>query len=215
MAKIIGLLHLKGGVGRSTIATNLAGELSRANNVALLDCDMPQGTSASWAAIRHQTKPNSKLLTDTASNHQELVNKVEVLQGKTDFIILDSPPRVAEMARALLMLSDLIIIPVGASAAEIWACFDVIELLNEARDIREVNAYLLWTRYRAYTRLAQELHKEAKKALGLPVLKTTQGYRVVYAEALGRGLTVGELRDANARQELVSLVVEVKKLSIK
>jgi len=210
MAKIIGLLQLKGGVGRSTIATNLAGELARANNVVLLDCDMPQGTSASWAAIRNQIKPNTKLLTTTATSHQELIGKIDEVQN-ADYIILDSPPRIAEMARALLMLSDLIIIPVSASAAEIWACADVMELVNEAREIREVNAYLLWTRYRAYTRLAQELHKEAKKALGLPAMRTEMGYRVAYAEALGRGLTVCELRDTTARNELVKLVVEVKR----
>jgi len=34
---------------------------------------------------------------------------------------------------------------------------------------------------------------------------------VAYAEALGRGLTVCELRDTNARNELVKLVVEVKR----
>jgi len=210
MAKIIGILQLKGGVGRSTIATNLAGELARANNVVLLDCDMPQGTSASWSAIRNQIKPSPKLLTTTASSHQELIDKVHEVQ-EADYIILDSPPRIEEMARVLLMLSDLIIIPITASAAEIWACADVMELVNEAREIREVNAYLLWTRYRSYTRLAQELHKEAKKALGLPVMKTEMGYRVAYAEALGRGLTVCELRDTNARNELVKLVVEVKR----
>jgi len=211
MSKIIGILQLKGGVGRSTIATNLAGELSRANNVALLDCDMPQGTSASWAAIRYQVKPNQKLSTDTVSSHPELVDKVEALQGKTDFIILDSPPRIATMARALLMLADLTIIPVGVSAAEVWACSDVMELLKEAREIREVEAYLLWSRYRSYTRLAQELHTDAEKELGLPAMKTTLGYRTAYAEALGRGLTVGELKDPSARRELVSLVVEVKR----
>jgi len=210
MAKIIGLLQLKGGVGRSTIATNLAGELARANNVVLLDCDMPQGTSASWAAIRNQTKPNSKLLTAIATSHQELIDKIDEVQ-EADYIILDSPPRIEEMARALLMLSDLIIIPVTASAAEIWACADVMDLVNEAREIREVNAYLLWTRYRSYTRLAQELHAETKKVLGLPAMRAEMGYRVAYAEALGRGLTVGELRDANARNELVKLVVEVKR----
>lgn len=54
MTKIIGLLQLKGGAGRSTVSTNLAGELSKSGKTVLIDCDMPQGTSASWFAVRQQ-----------------------------------------------------------------------------------------------------------------------------------------------------------------
>jgi chromosome partitioning protein len=54
MAKIIGVIQVKGGAGRSTVSTNLAGELSKQGKTVLIDCDMPQGTSASWYAVRHQ-----------------------------------------------------------------------------------------------------------------------------------------------------------------
>jgi chromosome partitioning protein len=47
MAKIIGMIQVKGGVGRSTVATNIAGVMALKNKTVLIDCDMPQGTSAS------------------------------------------------------------------------------------------------------------------------------------------------------------------------
>ncbi|MCB1997034.1 MAG: ParA family protein, partial [Rhodoferax sp.] len=50
MAKILGVIQVKGGAGRSTVATNLAGELAKIGRTVLIDCDMPQGTSASWYA---------------------------------------------------------------------------------------------------------------------------------------------------------------------
>jgi len=45
MADIIGVIQVKGGVGRSTIATNLAAILSAAGPTTLIDCDLPQGTA--------------------------------------------------------------------------------------------------------------------------------------------------------------------------
>ena len=45
--KTIGIVQVKGGAGRSTVATTIAGELAKGATVALVDCDQPQGTSAS------------------------------------------------------------------------------------------------------------------------------------------------------------------------
>lgn len=212
MSRIIGLVQVKGGAGRSTIATNLAGELARTATTALLDCDMPQGTSASWAAIREKVRPSDRFIADTVKSHRELVEKVEKLRDKADYIILDGPPRIAEVARTILLLADVTLIPIGASAAEVWATNDMLELVNEAKKVRKVDARILWTRFRGYTRLAQELAEEADKVLKLPSMKAVLGYRVAYAEAIGQGLTAAELQDANAREEVVRLVVEVKRL---
>ena len=74
MPKVIGVIQVKGGAGRSTLSTNLAGELSKVGKTVLIDGDMPQGTSASWFAVRQEaTATNdlvSKLKTDTATTHK-------------------------------------------------------------------------------------------------------------------------------------------------
>ncbi|MDQ3057610.1 MAG: ParA family protein, partial [Pseudomonadota bacterium] len=134
MAKIIGIIQVKGGAGRSTIATNLAGELSKKGVTVLIDGDMPQGTSASWYALRQEAGRTDDLIADTARDHRELIQKVEKHnKAGTDFIVLDGPPRLAEMTRAILMLADVCLIPVGASVAEIWATTDVLAIIEEAR----------------------------------------------------------------------------------
>lgn len=216
-AKTIGIIQVKGGAGRSTVSTNLAGELSKIGKTVLIDCDMPQGTSASWFAVRQQEDTRQKplfsenLLADTAINHRELVAKVEQYQD-ADFIVLDGPPRIAELTRAILVLADLCLIPVGASAAEIWATSDLLALIEEAKQVKPVNARMVWTRYRGHTRLAQELSELATKELGLVALSTTLGMRVAYMEALGGGLTVGELSEPSAKAEIKSLIDEIQKL---
>jgi chromosome partitioning protein len=210
-AKTIGIIQVKGGAGRSTVSTNLAGELSKQGKTVLIDCDMPQGTSASWYAVRVQSGKKGGLTTDTASSHQELVTKVQEY-SKADYIVLDGPPRIAELTKAILILADLCLVPVGASAAEIWATNDLLALITAAKQVKAINARLVWTRYRPNTKLAQELSEMATKELGLAALSTTMGMRVTYMQALGEGLTVAELADQSAKGEAKSLVEEVKKL---
>jgi chromosome partitioning protein len=212
MARAIGLVQLKGGAGRTTIATNLAGELARFSDVMLLDCDMPQGTSASWAALRKQTGRGTRLEFDTVRDPVELAAKIERRADQTGFIILDGTPRLDELSRAILSFSDLCLVPVGASPAEIWATSQLCGMIAEVNKVRPVVACLVWTRFRAYTHIARKLSEAADAALSLPALKSTLGYRVAYAEALGRGLTAAELGDRDARLEIVGLVAEIRRI---
>ena len=210
-AKTIGIIQVKGGAGRSTVSTNLAGELSKMGKTVLIDCDMPQGTAASWYSVREQAGKASNLVADTATNHRELVAKVEQYQD-ADFIVLDGPPRIAELTRAILVLADLCLIPVGASAAEIWATADLLALVEEATKVKEINARMIWTRHRPHTRLAQDLSELAAKELGLVALTTTLGMRGAYMQALGEGLTVAELYEPSAKAEIKSLTEEIQTL---
>jgi chromosome partitioning protein len=212
-AKIIGVIQVKGGAGRSTLATNLAGELSKVGRTVLIDADMPQGTSASWYAVRTRTYGDDPhLAADTVSDHLELIAKAEQHAKTADFIVLDGPPRIAEMTRAIMLLADLCLVPVGASVAEIWATTDVLAIIEQAKKIRQIDARVIWTRHRAFTNLAKELTEQATAELGLPILSTSMGLRVAYPEALGAGLTVAELADQNARNELRFLITEIKRI---
>ena len=215
-AKVIGIIQVKGGAGRSTLATNVAGELAKIGQTVLIDGDMPQGTSASWYAMRQQAGKTgdlaSGLIADTAANHNELIAKVERYAPKADYIVLDGPPRIAEMTRAILMLADLSLVPVGASVAEIWATADVLTIIEQAKKVQPIDARMIWTRHRSATRLAKDLSEQATAELGLPIMKTPLALRVAYPEALGAGLTVAELPDKNARQELRLLMAEIRRI---
>ena len=214
MARIIGIIQVKGGAGRSTIATNLAGMLAaEGRKVALVDCDMPQGTSASWAAIRRGDDLVGDMTVATAANHVELVERVQALDGSHDYIVLDAPPRIAEMTRAALILSRLCLIPLGASAAELWATGDLMTTINEAKAVKpDVDARILWTRFRGSTKSAQELSAAAKGELGLKELGSKLGYRVAFSEALARGMTVLEWPERTARVEFQAVGKEIKRI---
>jgi chromosome partitioning protein len=213
MAKIIGIVQVKGGAGRSTIATNLAAILASEAKTVLIDCDMPQGTSMSWYALRSAENKTQGLSLATARDHKELVEIVQGFNQSHDYIVLDAPPRIAEVTRVMLMISDLLLIPLGASAAEIWATTDLLATIDEAKEKRpQLDYRILWNRYRSYTKSAKELSNAVHTELKAPELKTKLGYRVAYPDALANGLSVLEWHDKNAKEEIAALGKEIIKI---
>jgi chromosome partitioning protein len=97
MTKIIGIVQLKGGTGRSTVVTNMAGELAKLGRTLLIDCDTPQGTATSWAALRQQAGNQAgiqeiDLIAETAATPKELLQKDEQHKDAA-YIVLDGPPQ--------------------------------------------------------------------------------------------------------------------------
>ena len=122
MAKIIGFVQLKGGVGRSTIATNLAGTLAETARVALLDCDFPQYTCSHWLQTRKDLyELDDHLDLYQPSTFKALLKLTEQLVDKYDYIVIDCPPRLDGYSLVTLMISNLVLLPLGASAAELWS----------------------------------------------------------------------------------------------
>ena len=207
MAKIISIIQVKGGTGKSTLVTNLVGVMAARKKVVLIDADMPQATSASWASIRQQ----ENITTVTASDHIHLIAEIERFNESHDFIVIDAPPRIAEITKVALMLSDLCLVPLGASAAEIWATSDLLKIIDAAKAHKpEIDVRIIWNRFRASTRSAQELSEVAHKELKLKELKTKLGYRVAYSEALARGMTAAEWPDKEARKESKAFGKEIE-----
>lgn len=211
MGRIIGVVQVKGGVGRSTLATNLAAALSQHGSTALIDADVPQGTSASWGSLRERAGRLGRLTVAGVADHRALVSKARELVAINDFVVIDGPPRLAEITRAIMVMSRLCLVPLGASAAEIWATADLVKTITEARERRmDINACIVWNRFREHTRSARELGDAAEKQLGLPALHSKLGYRVAYSEALARGLSVSEWPDRQAQEEFSALAAEIK-----
>jgi chromosome partitioning protein len=213
MAAIIGIIQVKGGVGRSTVATNLAGVLSRSAPTVLIDCDLPQGTSASWYALRQAEMTSENLALALARDYRELIALVKQFSPTHRYLVIDGPPRIAEMTRAIMFLSALCLVPLAASAAEIWSTADLLPIVAEARKRRkDEDVRLVWNRFRGHTREAQELRSAVSTEIPLLGLNTRLGYRVAYSEALARGLAADEWLDRHAHGEIRALVAEIREI---
>ena len=75
-----------------------------------------------------------------------------------------------------------------------------------------MDARIVWTRFRAVTKSAQELSEAVAKELKLKELHSRLGYRVAYSDALGQGRTVMEWPDMVAREEILALGQEVGRI---
>lgn len=210
VANVISIVQVKGGARRSTLATNLAAALAREGNTTLIDGDVPQGTSLSWGALRNGEGRAGRLSVLAAASHSDLAYKVQQLKETQDYIVIDGPPRIAEITRAMLVMSDLCLIPLGASVAEVWATTDLLKTIEQAR-LRQhpVDARIVWNRFRGHTRTARELCESVKVELGMPELQSRLGSRVAYCEVLARGLAVDEWHDKAASAELRAMTQEV------
>jgi len=204
---ILGVLNQKGGVGKTTLCVNLAASFARSGaRVLLIDAD-PQGSSLDWAAAREGVPLFSVVGFPRPSIHKEIAQ----IGAGYDHIIIDGPPRVADLARSAIMASDMVLIPVQPSPYDIWAADEVVKLIDEARVYKEnLKSAFVVNRKIANTAIGRDVG-EALSAYSVPTLRTTIAQRVVFAEAATRGLAVHEV-DASgpATGEIEALAVELK-----
>lgn len=205
MAKFISVAQLKGGAGKSTITTNLAGALAREFRTGLIDADLPQATSARWASLRQ----DPQLLVAVADSAADLAREAERLDDLCDVVVIDLPPRSLKYLREIIPFTDLMLMPLTASAADVWATEQLVDFVREARKTsKRLKARLVWNRLRA-SRATDAFLQETAADLRAKELESHLGSRTAYVEALGRGLTVLEWTDAKARAEFEVLLSEV------
>lgn len=183
----IALTGQKGGSGKSTVAIALAAEfLARGLRVLLVDADA-QGTARTWGAVANENgHPAPTVVSMGADLHK--AGQLPALAKGFDMVVIDCPPRHAEVQRAALMVSDLAILPSGPSANDAWAMAESVELVRSAQRVRpELHAVGLVTRKVAGTVIGAGA-REALEGAGIPIMRTELGFRVAYQEAPATGL---------------------------
>ena len=208
MPKVISILNQKGGVGKTTLAVHLATALVRSKHkVLLVDAD-PQGSALDWAAARRGEPLCPVVGLPKKSIHKELPG----LSVNYDFVILDGPPRVNEVASSAILASDLVLVPVQPSPYDVWAAKEIIDLMSESEVYRStVKKAFVINRKIANTAIARDV-TAALSEYPIPVLQSAISQRVAYAESAAQGLTVFDLDAIPATTELDQLVKEIKKV---
>jgi chromosome partitioning protein len=211
---IVSVTSLKGGVGKSTIAQNLAVCFAHSGyKTCIADADTNQ-SSVRWSGLRDEGLPG--ILVNGLPDGRELAKNVKVLNDTFDIIVIDGTPSLSATTSKILLLADILLIPVLPSALDLWATQQFIERYRDAKEQREQNipAYFVLNQHDERTTLGKEIRDalDAFKEDGIGVLETSIKNRASYKKAVMEGLGVYEYTDAKAKEEIVALANEIQTL---
>ena len=204
---------IKGGTGKTTIATNLAVWLSyRGADVLLVDAD-EQESASDFTAWREETKKGQLGYTLVQLNGPTVRRQIEQLKPKYDHIVIDTGGRDTASQRAALFVSDIYLIPFAPRSYEIWTLSKVQALLSEIQGSRSTLLQVYSFLNKADTRGAD--NNEATEVLRENEELNFVDYPVInrkaFATAASKGLSVFEMvpTDEKAVTEIETLFSHV------
>jgi chromosome partitioning protein len=165
---IVAFTNTKGGVGKSTLAVHLAAWLiEQGKSVALLDCDK-QRSSSGWI---WQVEP--KVTIAIVETPENCVSEARGLARTHEFVIGDGPAGLDDISRALLLVSDLAILPITPSLLDVRSVQLAMATLRYAQEINQgrPEGRLVLNKMRTRDTISRELRNDIAPVLGIEVAR--------------------------------------------
>lgn len=202
---VISFVNQKGGVGKTTTAINLAVSLKKKNyNLVFIDAD-PQGSAIQW----HSIEGNKSL---EIMHHPSPVQPYDMkeLSNQYDYVVIDAPPAIDDITKAILAVTDLAIVPLSPSPLDFWSCKGTIKMIDEIRPLNpEIEVKLLINRKIPGTRIGREA-RETVQSFHMKVFDTELCQRVAFIDAMTSGVSVMQYAPySKAAGEIESLCEEI------
>lgn len=211
---IILLGSQKGGVGKTTLALNLAVEhVVRGHDVVLVDADK-QGSANSWSGARAESAPDRPSVHCVQKTGVALGPAAQELQRRYGDVIIDAGGRDSPELRAGLVVANLVLFPLQASVFDIETLGVLDELVATARGMNPgLAAAVVLNRVSPNPRVAEQREARAvvEQFSSLLLCETAVSDRVVFRSSARDGLGVCEHRprDPAACREVSALYDEV------
>ena len=211
MMAILAIGNLKGGVGKSTLAVNLACEMAARQSVHLLDADA-QATAAEWMDGKALPITGEGMPPEDERKAGAWLRRLRAITA--DVLVIDLPPQNGAATAAALMVADLFLVPVAPSGLDLRAASKALNLLREARQARghgDPRALLVPSRVDRRTGAGREI-EAALHEMGEPVGPAV-GLRAAFIDSATSREWVGSFAPRSvARQEVQSLAAVVVRL---
>ena len=189
---VIVVANPKGGVGKSTVATNLAGALARAGHPVMLGDVDRQQSARQWLGLRPAALP--------AIQGWDIARDDVVRPPKgTTHVVLDTPAGLhGSKLDAVLKIADRVLVPLQPSLFDIQASHAFVQALREQR--RGVTVAVIGNRVREGTIAADQL-RQFLDTLGVPVLTMLRDTQL-YVQLAARGATLWDVAPSRAERDL-------------
>lgn len=207
--KIIAIASTKGGVGKTTLAVQLAiAQAKEGKEVWLIDGDRQQ-TAQNAIALRDSQKRVPGIACACYSDGNQLRAQVKLQANKWDNIIIDVGGFDSTALRASLALCDVLLVPFQPRSFDVWGVSQMTKLIRNALLVRDpFPAYAILnmadpTETSDNVESVQALEEFSE----LKFLNTPLRRRKVYATASGFGIGVSEMKtkDPKAVSEIKAL----------
>ncbi|MBO0953188.1 AAA family ATPase [Fibrella forsythiae] len=202
----------KGGVGKTTIATNLAAWLVlQGAETLLVDAD-DQASASDFSAYREETR-GSTGYTLVQINGSHVRKQVESLRPKYDHIVIDTGGRDTTSQRAAMYVCDVFVTPFNPRAYDLWTVPRLADLVDEVQSMRPTPMEAYSFINRADTRSLD--NRQVSDALAeyqqLKFLPHPLTNRKAFANSAAIGLAVFEMEqpDPKAVAEIEALFNEI------
>jgi len=209
---IITVGHTKGGVGKSTLALNIAIERSRVgSNTLIIDGDAKQASISKAIGIRVDAGQLPALSCTILEDANTLRHQIGRLKSQYQDIVIDVGGYDSNSLRAALTVSDALLLPVAPESIEVWAIDDMLSLVREARRIQDFRVLAVLNRGKSVGQDNSDTIKVIREYTDIDLLPGTIGSRSVFGNAFGRGQSVAEYKPSNpkARLELAGLMQSI------
>ncbi|NJO79298.1 MAG: AAA family ATPase [Cyanobacteria bacterium RM1_2_2] len=208
---VIAFVNQKGGCAKSTTAIHLTYWLfHKQRRVMLVDADA-QRSSSIWLESLEDPIP-----CEVAQTPDQLLERIPKLASQYDALIVDGPAGLSDATKAILLCSDLAVIPCQPTGVDLRSAADAIRLIRQAQATRNgtPQAAVFLSRAVKGTRLKDEAIGHLEN-LGVPILKTVVHQRQAVADTFGQAATVWELlgkASLEAAEEFEQLFQEIMAL---
>jgi chromosome partitioning protein len=195
MGVVIALVNQKGGSGKSSTCVHFADWLTRqGHSVKVVDADL-QRSAFTWLKSLEVKIPCVHM-----DSPDDLLEQISDLSKEQDFLLIDGPAKLSETTRALLLGTDLAVLPVQPTGLDLHSAFDAVRLIRQARKVRGKlpHAALFLSRAIKGTKLKDESMLALGDIEDMAILPTVIHQRQVIADAFGQNATVFSIKNRAA-----------------